>query len=152
MFSRALLAALLPLASAHFQISWPANRGFDDGQATSYPCGGFNTPSSTRQNLPLNGSFPLQLNMEHTSVRGMVVLALGDAPTGDDFSIILKPVFQQTGPQDFCIGDVVLPSDLNITDGTQGTIQVITNGHDPNEGLYQVCLAARHQLIMIATY
>lgn len=137
MFSRALLATLLPLVSAHYQLTWPAARGFNDEQAGNYPCGGFNDVSSTRQNLPLNGSFPLQLNMEHTGVRGVVVLALGSAPTGGDYSIILKPLFTQTGPQDFCIGDVVIPSDLNITDGTQGTIQVVTNG-DPNGGLYQV--------------
>jgi hypothetical protein len=138
MYSRAFLATLLPLASAHFQLQWPAARGFDDQNTVNYPCGGFETPSSTRQNLPINGSFPIQLNMEHTGVRGMVVLALGDAPTGDDYTIVLKPVFQQTGPEAFCIGDVTIPSDLNITEGTTGTIQVVTNG-DPNGGLYQVC-------------
>jgi len=136
MFSRALLASLLPLASAHFQLQWPAARGFDDTNSVNYPCGGFDTPSSTRQNLPINGSFPIQLNMEHTGVTGMVVLALGATPTGDDYTIVLKPVFQQTGPEAFCIGDVMIPSDLNITDGTQGTIQVVTNG-DPSGGLYQ---------------
>jgi hypothetical protein len=139
MFSRALLATLLPLASAHFQVTWPAARGFDDTLTVNYPCGGFDTPSTTRQSLPLNGSFPIQLSMEHTGVRGVVVLALGSAPTGDDYTIILKPLFTETGPQDFCIGDVVIPEGLNITDGTQGTIQVVTNG-DPNGGLYQVCV------------
>lgn len=138
MLTQSLLLTLLPLASAHFQLTWPPSRGFDDDTAANYPCGGFNTVNATRQALPMSGAFPLQLNMEHTSVKGEVVLALGNDPTGDDFTIVLKQTFQETGPQSFCIGDVTLPAGMNITDGMNATIQVLTNG-DPDGGLYQVC-------------
>lgn len=137
MLSRAILASsLLGLASAHFQLTWPASRGFDDEKTVNFPCGGFETPSAERQPIPLTGSFPIQLSMEHTGVRGMVVLALGNEPTGDDYTIVLRQPFQETGPENFCIGDVTLPVGLNITEGTNATIQVVTNG-DPNGGLYQ---------------
>jgi hypothetical protein len=137
MFSRAFLFSVLPIASAHFQLTWPPSRGFDEDGIVNYPCGGFNDVNQTRQALPLTGQFPIQLNMEHTSVKGMVVLALGNDPSDGDFNIILREPFQETGPESFCIGDLTIPSSLNITEGTNATIQVLTNG-DPNGGLYQV--------------
>ncbi|KIW09545.1 uncharacterized protein PV09_00418 [Verruconis gallopava] len=136
MFSRALLLSILPIVSAHFHLVWPPSRGFDEDTIVNYPCGGFDQVNSTRQALPLNGAFPIQLNMEHTSVKGMVVLAVGNNPTGDDFTTVLKPTFEEVGPQNFCIGDVIIPASLNLTEGTNATIQVLTNG-DPNGGLYQ---------------
>jgi len=136
MVSRTLLLSLLPAVYAHFQLKWPQNRGFDEDGIVQYPCGGFNTVNSTRQAVPFNAPFPIQLNMEHTSVQGEVVLALGNDPSGGDFNILLKPTFLETGPDSFCIGGVTIPAGLNITEGQNATLQVITNG-DPSGGLYQ---------------
>lgn len=137
MVSRTLLLALLPAVYAHFQLTWPANRGFDEDSAAEYPCGGFNTVNSTRQAIPFNSQFPIQLHMEHTSVRGEVILALGNDPSGGDFSIVLKSPFAETGPDSFCIGGVTIPAGVNITEGQNATLMVTTNG-DPSGGLYQV--------------
>jgi nascent polypeptide-associated complex subunit beta len=136
MFVNALsLFTLLPLTTAHFLLSWPDRRGFDDAQAGSFPCGGFDSVSSNRTEFPLSGG-PIQLDMHHSQTRIAVYLAIGDNP-GSNYSIVLRPQFQRDGPGNFCLGQVNIPSNLNITAGTNATIQVVTNG-DPDGGLYQV--------------
>ncbi|KAK5018632.1 hypothetical protein BJ546DRAFT_1059195 [Cryomyces antarcticus] len=127
------LFALLPLASAHFNLVYPAARGFNEDTIGTFPCGGQNTVSSNRTQWPLTGA-PIQLNMGHTQSMVQVLLALGNDP-GTNFNIVLVPTFQEQGPQNFCMGDVVLPSGLNVTAGMNATIQVVTNG-DPSGGLY----------------
>lgn len=136
--SLALLAAL-PLASAHFLLTWPDRRGFDDDKATGGPCGGFDTPSSNRTEFPLSGA-PVQLDMHHTQTKVAVYLALGNNPTADDFTITLVPTLSEEGPSNFCLSSVNIPSNLNISAGMNGTIQVVSNG-DPTGGLYQVSSA-----------
>lgn len=134
-FSVLPLVALLPLASAHFTLDWPPARGFDDAKAVDFPCGGFDSVKTPRTEFPLNGG-PLQLNMHHPQTRIAVYLALGNDP-GSNYNFVLVPQLMQQGLGDFCLGDVKLPSGLNLTAGTNGTIQVVTNG-DPTGGLYQV--------------
>ncbi|KAK6007614.1 hypothetical protein QM012_004428 [Aureobasidium pullulans] len=130
-----LLGALLPLASAHFKLIYPAARGFDEDNLVQFPCGGQNTISSNRTQFPITGA-PIQLLMGHTSAKVQVLMALGNDP-GINYNITLLPTFQEKGPQNFCIGAGALqfPAGLNITDGMNATIQVVTNG-DPNGGLY----------------
>ena len=88
--------------------------------------------------------------MGHTEAKVQVVLAVGNDPSGDDFSIVLVPTVQENGPQDFCLGAVTIPSgmsmgsnmsmngmNMSITPGSNGTIQVVTSGDDPGQsGLY----------------
>jgi hypothetical protein len=135
-----LLGALLPLASAHFKLNYPAARGFDEDNLGQFPCGGQNTVSSNRTKFPITGG-PIQLEMEHTSARVQVFMALGNEP-GDSFNIELLPTIQERGPQNFCIGAGALtfPPGMRITEGTNATIQVITNG-DPSGGLYNVSIS-----------
>ncbi|CAC9893335.1 unnamed protein product [Aureobasidium pullulans] len=94
-----LLGALLPLVSAHFELIYPAARGFDEDNLGQFPA------------FPITGA-PIQLLMGHTSAK-------------------------EKGPQNFCIGAGALqfPAGLNITEGMNATIQVVTNG-DPSGGLY----------------
>ena len=136
-----LLAALLPVVSAHLNLVYPAARGFDEDALGTFPCGGQNTVSSNRTQFPLTGA-PIQLLMGHTSSNVQVLMALGNDP-GSNFNITLVPTFQEQGPQNFCIGGgaFTLPSSLNITAGTNATIQVVTNG-DPSGGLYNVSNAS----------
>lgn len=134
-FSVFSLAALLPLTTAHFILNWPTNRGFDDSLATGFPCGGFDNVKSPRTEFPLSGG-PIQLDMQHPQTRVAVYLALGNDP-GSSYNIVLRPQLTQQGLGDFCLGQIQIPSGLNISAGTNGTIQVVTNG-DPEGGLYQV--------------
>ncbi|THY56708.1 hypothetical protein D6C98_03699 [Aureobasidium pullulans] len=130
-----LLGALLPLVSAHFELIYPAARGFDEDNLGQFPCGGQNTVTTNRTEFPITGA-PIQLLMGHTSAKVQVLLALGNDP-GSNFNITLLPTFQEKGPQNFCIGAGALqfPTGLNITEGMNATIQVVTNG-DPSGGLY----------------
>lgn len=128
--------AVVPLASGHFLLTWPDSRGFDDSKATGGPCGGFDTASNKRTEFPLSGG-PIQLDMHHTQTVVAAYLAIGNNPTADDFTITIVPTLSEEGPKNFCLGSANIPSDLNITAGTNATIQVVTNG-DPSGGLYQV--------------
>lgn len=136
-FNSLSLLALVPLTSAHFTLNWPTKRGFVEEKATGGPCGGFDSASDKRTEFPVTGG-PVQLDFHHTQTRVAVYLALGNNPTGDDYTITLVPQLSEEGPGNFCMSNVNIPSDLNITAGMNATIQVVTNG-DPNGGLYQVC-------------
>lgn len=129
------LLTLPALASAHFILKYPISRGFDDDKEVNFPCGGFDTVTTNRSTFPLSGG-PIQLDMGHTEAKVQVLLALGN---GDgSYSIEVVPTFQETGPENFCLGSVTFPSSLNLTEGQNATLQVVTNG-DPDGGLYQVC-------------
>ena len=165
---RAVLLSLFPaLAAAHFRVLYPPARGFDPDKLVNYPCkqtlpldasfsrrharksftndaipllgGGFDTPSSNRTSFPLSGG-PIQLDFEHTQQNVQVVFALGNNPTGNDYTYTLVPTFYEQGPRSFCISNTAFPPNLNISAGTNGTILVITNG-DPDGGLYNVRFA-----------
>jgi nascent polypeptide-associated complex subunit beta len=141
MMSKALsLFALLPLSTAHFLLKWPIARGFDDMKSVNFPCGGFDSVSSSRTDFPLNGA-PVQLDMHHPQTRVEVLLSIGSDP-GNNYNIVLRPTFAQEGLGNFCVGGVSLPSGLNVSDGTPATLQVVSNG-DPDGGLYQVCSPER---------
>lgn len=142
MLSKSILAlALAPVALAHFTLEWPEKRGFDEDKEPTFPCGGFDTVSSQRTDFPISGA-PIQINLGHQQTNVAVYMAVGDNP-GDGFSVVLYPQFQVSGYGDFCLGDVSIPSNLNVSAGTKATIQVITNAHGEG-GLYQVGIDFRY--------
>jgi hypothetical protein len=143
MLSNTILAlSFLPVSFAHFQLTWPAARGFNDDTAGSFPCGGFDTVQQQRTDYPLSGA-PLQLKMGHDLTHVAVYLAIGSSP-GSSFNTMLRQQFVVTGLGDFCIGQISVPSGMNISDGTQASIQVVSNADGTGGGLYQVrCLAHR---------
>ncbi|KAG1309499.1 hypothetical protein G6F62_014812 [Rhizopus arrhizus] len=51
---------------AHFTMTYPSSRGFNEDQESISPCGGFNTASSERVVLPLQNAF-VEINSGHTS-------------------------------------------------------------------------------------
>ena len=131
------LSLLFPaFSTAHFKLISPPARGFDEDKLGTFPCGGQDEVSSNRSTFPLSGG-TIQLEMEHDRSAVQVLLGLGK-DVGDNFNITLKPIFLEQGIGDFCIGDVVVPTDGAASlDGVNATIQVITNG-DPQGGLYNV--------------
>ncbi|KAL1792569.1 hypothetical protein ACET3X_009076 [Alternaria dauci] len=135
MLSNSVLAlAFLPLALAHFQLEFPASRGFTDDTQGNFPCGGFNDVQQQRTDFPIGGG-PIQLHMEHPQTNVAVYMAIGDNP-GDGFNIVAQQQLQVSGLGDFCLGSVAVPAGLNVSDGTRATIQVVTNNHEAG-GLYQ---------------
>ncbi|KKY22586.1 putative gpi anchored [Phaeomoniella chlamydospora] len=130
------LASTLVLASvvsAHFVLDYPTARGFDEDTLVNFPCGGQNSVSSNRTTVSTDG-FAIELTMGHDEAAVEVLLGLGNDP-GESFNIVLKQTFREEGLGSFCLSDVTLPSSLNLTDGQNATLQVITNG-DPDGGLY----------------
>lgn len=125
------------LSSAHFQLLSPPARGYDEDTLATYPCGGQDKVSSNRSMFPLAGG-PVQLNMEHDHADVQVNIAMGsDTTDGNSFNMSLVPILQEEGIGKFCLGDVMIPAGMNVKDGMNATIQVITNG-DPQGGLYNV--------------
>jgi hypothetical protein len=137
MLSKSFLAlALAPVAFAHFNLNYPETRGFDEDKEPTGPCGGYDTVSSQRTDFPISGA-PIQLTLGHQQTNVEVYLAVGDNP-GNAFNTVLYPQFQVSGLGKFCLGDVSIPSSLNVTEGTKATIQVITLANGENTPLYQV--------------
>jgi hypothetical protein len=135
MRSAILALALSGVASAHFLLDYPAARGFDEDKLTTFPCGGQDTVSSNRTAWPLTGG-SIGLTMGHDKSNVEVLIAIGN-DVGSAFNTVIVPTFLEEGLGQFCLGDVQIPDSLNITEGTNATIQVITNG-DPNGGLFNV--------------
>ncbi|KIV90695.1 hypothetical protein PV10_05323 [Exophiala mesophila] len=136
MRSRLILGLLsLPLiVSAHFHMLYPSPRSDEDDSEATFPCGGFAISKNRTQLSTV--AFPLALEMGHDRTVIQVLLAVGNDP-GDNFNIVLEPTFQQQGEGSFCLPTVHLPASLNLTAGTNGTIQVVTDG-EGGGGLY-VC-------------
>ncbi|TKX21401.1 hypothetical protein C1H76_6475 [Elsinoe australis] len=132
----AILAGLVPLAAAHWEMTYPQQRQLgNEDNMPQFPCGGANTVTANRTMFPISGA-PIQLNMGHTQYNVEVLLALGNDP-GSAFNYVIVPTFTQRGPDNFCMGAgaIQFPEGLNITEGTNATIQVVTNG-DGSGGLY----------------
>jgi hypothetical protein len=72
--------------------------------------------------------------MGHIDANIEVLIGFGN-DVGSGFHTIIKQTFLETGLGRFCMQGLTLPSSLNITEGMNATIQVITNG-DPDGGLY----------------
>ncbi|CAD0016940.1 unnamed protein product [Aureobasidium pullulans] len=85
-----LLGALLPLVSAHFELIYPAARGFDEDNLGQFPCGGQNTVTTNRTEFPITGA-PIQLLMGHTSAKVQVLLALETTPAPTSTSLFSLP-------------------------------------------------------------
>jgi hypothetical protein len=136
MLSNTLLAlSFVPLTFAHFELTFPKARGFNDESESSFPCGGFDTVSSERTNFPISGG-PIQLSMGHPQTNVAVYMAIGDNP-GSGFSIVAKQQLTVEGLGNFCLGSVSVPAGLNVSDGTLASIQVVSNAHEAG-GLFQV--------------
>jgi len=128
----AALAAFSTLASAHFNLNYPSARGFDEDKLVEFPCGSFNTPGA-RTTWPISGG-QIALEMGHIDANVEVFIGIGD-DVGSAFNTILRPIFGEVGLGAFCMTGFSVPEGLNVTDGTNATIQVVTNG-DPDGGLY----------------
>lgn len=124
------LAALTSLTTAHFNLDFPAARGFDEDKLGTFPCGGQDTVSTTRTPWPLSGG-QIALTMGHIDANVEVLIAMGNSP-GSAFNTIIRPTFKETGLGAFCMTGFTVPGAM---EGMNATIQVVTNG-DPNGGLF----------------
>ncbi|KAG8805431.1 hypothetical protein FRC17_005522, partial [Serendipita sp. 399] len=131
------LAALSGLCQAHFQLSYPPTRGFDEDKEPTAPCGGFDAVS-TRTPFPL-GSALIKLASEHEKANVRVMISFSTNPTTiADFTNTTtggeqKPVreFLTVEGEDICIGvDIRSVGYPNATDSTPATLSVLYEGGD----------------------
>ncbi|EXJ92410.1 hypothetical protein A1O3_00961 [Capronia epimyces CBS 606.96] len=127
-----VLLALPLLSSAHFALDFPPPRSSDDENQASFPCGGYG--QTQNRTLVSPTSIPVAMNLGHTENLVQILLAIGN-DVGSSFNYEILPTIHEFGPGDFCLAAVPVPADLNITDGTNATLQVITNAHSGG-GLY----------------
>ncbi|KAI9488539.1 hypothetical protein BDB00DRAFT_847681 [Zychaea mexicana] len=129
-------AALTALqgVSAHYQLTYPESRGFDEAREPLAPCGGFDSVSN-RSEFPLKGGF-MQINSGHTDYTYEVKVVTDNAnPSTDDFNsgtTVAKG--SRPYPAEACL-PVDLSSVSNASAGTNATLQITYNGGDGT--LYQ---------------
>ncbi|KAH8800051.1 expression library immunization antigen 1 [Hyaloscypha sp. PMI_1271] len=126
------LAAFASLASAHFNLDYPAARGFDEDTLGTFPCGGQNTVSTNRTSFPISGG-SIALTMGAIDANVAVYIGFGSA-VGSAFNTVVRPTFTEQGLGNFCMTWIDIPGGSSL-EGMQATIQVVTNG-DPDGGLY----------------
>ncbi|KAL3422914.1 Uncharacterized protein PVAG01_04661 [Phlyctema vagabunda] len=132
MFTQTLsaIAVLATLANAHFGIDYPEMRGDSFAEGASqyiFPCANVNqTTATNRTQWPLTGG-SLSLDLHHQWTYVFVNLGLGtDYPV---FNISLTPqLLNETGNGTLCLPSVALPAGLQIADGQNASVQVVTVG------------------------
>lgn len=64
------------------------------------------------------------------------MIAAGNDP-GENFNQVVAHTFRESGPEDFCFGDVTFLSNLDLSVGNNATLQVISGG---SEGGVYACV------------
>ncbi|KAH6633928.1 hypothetical protein B0J18DRAFT_414763 [Chaetomium sp. MPI-SDFR-AT-0129] len=134
-----LLLAAASLAHAHFGIEYPPMRAntlsSENEEIYSQwinPCAGVPTNITNRPITPwplTGGSIKLDLHHPWT----YVFINLGLGPDVGNFNYTLtEPFWNVTGKGTLCIPHLELPADLPVTDGSKGSLQVVTLGADGN--------------------
>ncbi|KAL2795908.1 hypothetical protein BJX66DRAFT_300577 [Aspergillus keveii] len=133
-----LTLSLSPLTAAHFALNYPAPRGDNAEEMTTFPCGAFTNPSSNRTQISLSDpTFPIEIDLGHDQTAVEFLLAVGNEP-GDNYNITLRQTFRVEGLGEFCIPTIELSEEVlgvELVDGLNVTLQVQTNSH-PSGGLY----------------
>ena len=143
------------LAYCHFSIDYPLERGdtlnTNPMMQLTYPCQplpclitldstanqisgagvGQDVSASNRTEWPINGG-SLKITATHRASDVYIALAFGDdIPKAWYFNHTLTSApLNQTGTGSFCLPQVPVPSEYNVTDGTTASLQVIMYAFD----------------------
>ncbi|RKF54319.1 Uncharacterized protein OnM2_098015 [Erysiphe neolycopersici] len=131
------LLVLTTSSLAHFAVEYPAPRGYNEETTNQFPCGGLNEVSTQRTLYPITGG-AIGIEVGHARTNIEVLIAFESEPT-TKFKTILRKTFTQMGTGKFCMTNVNMPVELDIHEGTNATIQVITNSDDDGIGGYYSC-------------
>ncbi|KAL2913323.1 hypothetical protein HK105_207201 [Polyrhizophydium stewartii] len=126
-----ILAALAAAASvsAHFSVTTPPSRGLDELIEDQAPCGGFNTPSTTRTTFGQSSNVTIRLADTNSNV--YVKIGYGANPTS--FATTLGSTFYaKKGVYNLPFSLSAVPASNN---GQPATIQISINGS--HGALYQ---------------
>ncbi|OAA53701.1 expression library immunization antigen 1 [Cordyceps fumosorosea ARSEF 2679] len=129
------LAALVGLASAHFQLKYPPTIGFEDSKEDTAPCGGF-TPDLTKSDLPdfHIGGDAVAVRLSHPQSKWLFRVTTGDV-TDDKSWEQIYPIVLQSGLGDFCLPALTVPSKY---EGKKGVLSIVSSAVD---GLLFQCSA-----------
>ena len=138
----ALLAVCALSATAHFILQYPDSLGFDDDNEGQSPCGGFPVAfNGTEDSIPVGG-FPVSMLSTHPAADFLFRATL-DQQAPFNWTNLL-PVVSETGIGQFCLPNLVVPSNFV---GKPGVFQVIQKG--PDGILYQV---SRRKLVSVGPW
>lgn len=132
-----LLALLLPLVPAHFQLAYPPTVGFSDEDEGTGPCGGVDVTDASFSNATdfhVDGD-AIALTSTHPHSEWLFRATLDRTAASDNFTNLL-PTVSQTGLGAFCEPDLTVPA---MWAGSMGVLQIQQVGSDGS--LYQVRLS-----------
>jgi hypothetical protein len=81
------------------------------------------------------------LNFTLHDAAAIIFVNLGLGVNTTNFNISLTAPINETGAGNVCFPQLIIPPGLNITEGTQASIQIATSNPKSGEGLYNVRLA-----------
>jgi len=138
----ATIAGLVSIASAHFQLQYPAPRGpfVEDDEPTF--CDGYTDAGSNRTVFPLSGGV-IEINSEHpTWTVGVLVSTASNPSNFSDFNFpngtnqLAVNFFQTSGEGLACFNINLTKSGVSgIQDGANVTVEIVFDGGDGQ--LYQ---------------
>ncbi|EPS39493.1 hypothetical protein H072_6662 [Dactylellina haptotyla CBS 200.50] len=123
-------AALASTASAHFVITYPADRGNSYNTQFQFPCGGLSN-NGNRSAWPTNGGaiafVPLH-DFAFTTINIAIGNSVQETTDVNRYNHIMVATFNQTGGNGtFCLPTVKIPGSLKplVKAGVNATIQVV---------------------------
>ncbi|KAF3909953.1 hypothetical protein ABW20_dc0104709 [Dactylellina cionopaga] len=123
-------AALATCASAHFVITYPADRGNSYNTQFQFPCGGLSN-TGNRSYWPTNGGamafVPLH-DFAFTTINIAIGNSVQETTDVNRFNHIMVSTFNQTGGNGtFCLPLVKIPGSLKplVKAGVNATIQIV---------------------------
>jgi len=125
------VVALAQAVQAHFGIEYPDMRADSFEEPYSqwvWPCAGVNQSevATNRTDWPLDGG-SIVLELHHPWDYIWINLGVGTIVTG--FNVSLTPgLFNHTGNGTLCIPKLTIPAGVEIEDGLNASIQVVTTG------------------------
>ncbi|GAA5795515.1 hypothetical protein EDC94DRAFT_613379 [Helicostylum pulchrum] len=132
------LISMQSIALAHFTMTYPSSRGFDTLKEPLAPCGGYDTPTAERVQMPLKSSF-IQIDSGHTAYTFVVYALLKNDPVNPDFipsNLVQVAQGGRSYPEGACLP---LTFNESVQPNTNVTLQVVYNGGD---GLLYQCVDA----------
>ncbi|KAJ2890638.1 hypothetical protein MKZ38_001581 [Zalerion maritima] len=124
------------LTAAHYSLDYPEWRvdslGSEDEAISqwNYPCAGAAPNSGNRTDWPLTGG-SLTLGLHHPWTYVFVNLGMGSNVSSFNVSLT-DPFWNATGNGTLCAQKMTLPPHLEVSDGDEASIQVVTLGETGN--------------------
>ncbi|EGF81336.1 hypothetical protein BATDEDRAFT_34896 [Batrachochytrium dendrobatidis JAM81] len=119
----ALTALVASPVFAHFKLTNPPARGSDELTQDQGPCGGYNTPQTSRPDFKKDSK--VSIRMADKTAEATVYLGTGGNPTSFPYQIGHQS-FTKIGVYDMSVDFSKLPA--SVKTGSVATVQIILKG------------------------